>query len=70
IPMLRDARDYLAANGIIIVEVGNSAEALAACFPTIPFTWLDFEYGGQGVFLLDAQQVREYHDDFARACPA
>ncbi|HEB86566.1 MAG TPA: 50S ribosomal protein L3 N(5)-glutamine methyltransferase [Gammaproteobacteria bacterium] len=65
VPMLRDAPDYLQPEGVIIVEVGNSAEALSRQFPQIPFTWLDFEYGGEGVFLLEARQLSDYHTDFA-----
>ena len=67
IPMLRDAAEYLQPEGVMIVEVGNSAEALSQQFPQIPFTWLDFEYGGEGVFLLEANQLCDYHNDFAVA---
>lgn len=67
IPMLRDARDHLNPGGILIVEVGNSEVALAERFPEVPFMWLDFEYGGEGVFLLEVDQVEKYHDVFAAA---
>ncbi len=67
IPMLRDAPEHLQPEGVMIVEVGNSAEALSQQFPHIPFTWLDFEYGGEGVFLLEARQLSDYHTDFAEA---
>ncbi len=67
IPMLQQAADYLTDNGVMIVEVGNSAEALQARFPSVPFTWLEFSYGGEGVFLLEAPQVVEYHDTFMQA---
>lgn len=67
IPMLQQAPDYLTANGVMIVEVGNSAEALQARFPSVPFTWLEFSYGGEGVFLLEAAQLVEYHDIFVQA---
>ena len=64
IPMLQQAPDHLTLNGVMIVEVGNSADALQARFPTVPFTWLEFSYGGDGVFLLEAPQLVEYHDIF------
>jgi len=68
IPMLASAGQYLKDNGIIIIEVGNSASALQKLFPQVPFTWLEFEYGGDGVFLLDAIQVRKYHQLFSEKC--
>ncbi len=67
IPMLRDAAEYLADDGVLIVEVGNSEAALAELFPQVPFMWLEFEYGGQGVFMLDAGDVKRYHQDFSLA---
>jgi ribosomal protein L3 glutamine methyltransferase len=68
--ILRDAPDYLADDGVLIVEVGNSAASLMAALPSVPFTWIDFERGGAGVFTLDRADLAAHHDQFAQAVAA
>lgn len=62
--MLAEAVDHLKPNGILVVEVGNSALAVDETWQEVPFTWLEFEHGGSGVFLLTAEQLHEYRDLF------
>ncbi len=62
--ILADVPDHLTPSGILVVEVGASANLLMARYPDVPFLWLDFERGGDGVFLLTADQLAEFHDVF------
>ncbi len=62
--ILRGGADYLRPGGIMVVEVGASADLLMARYPDVPFLWLDFERGGDGVFLLTAEQLDEFRESF------
>lgn len=68
--ILAGAADRLTLNGILVVEVGSSVAALEAAYPEVNFLWLDFERGGEGVFLLTAAQVRAFRDVFESAVRA
>lgn len=57
--ILQQAGQYLAPEGTLIVETGNSEIALSEKLPNVPFTWLEFTRGGGGVFLLGAKELQE-----------
>lgn len=59
--ILREAINYLTDQGVLIMEVGNSASALIAQFPQLPFTWLQFEHGGEGVCLLTKDDLLKFN---------
>jgi len=62
--ILQQALAHLTPHGVLIVEVGVSQTHLLQKYPTIPFTWLEFQRGGEGVFLLSAEQLKEYAEIF------
>lgn len=55
--ILENAVRYLNEKGVLILEVGNGQEKLQQRFPEVPFIWLEFEHGGDGVFLLTRDEL-------------
>ena len=51
------APQYMTSHAILAIEVGYSDEILMRHYPDIPFTWLECEQGGQGLFVLTREQI-------------
>ncbi|MBN8482364.1 MAG: 50S ribosomal protein L3 N(5)-glutamine methyltransferase [Xanthomonadales bacterium] len=51
--ILVEAPAHLSADGVLIVEVGESERALVERLPDVPFNWVEFKVGAMGVFVLD-----------------
>ena len=58
--ILSGALPRLARGGCVFVEVGAGAEAFAEAHPRLAATWLTFERGGDGVFVLTAAELEEF----------
>ena len=63
--LLREAEQHLTAQGVLVVEVGNSWVALEQAFPEVAFVWLEFVEGDAGVFVLTREQLLEHKESFA-----
>lgn len=55
--IIAGAAERLAPGGVLVVEVGEIAEALDARYAHLPLTWLEFEHGGEGVFLISREDL-------------
>lgn len=64
--ILAQAADHLTPDGLLVVEVGNSWPALDAAYTQLPLTWLEFENGGDGVFLLSAADLKAWRAQSGR----
>ncbi len=64
--ILAGAAAHLERDGILVVEVGDSEEAVREAWPGLPFHWLEFARGGGGVFLLTGSAIRRHRGMLSR----
>lgn len=62
--ILAQSAQHLNKDGVLICEVGNSQIHVEAVYPQVPFTWIEFEFGGHGVFMLTKAQLEEFSSVF------
>ena len=55
--ILREARQHLTDDGLLVVEIGHNRDVLEAAYPNLPFTWLETSAGDQYVFMLQAADL-------------
>ncbi|SFM96204.1 ribosomal protein L3 glutamine methyltransferase [Formivibrio citricus] len=57
--ILEKATTFLNPHGVLVVEIGHNRDVLEACYPELPFVWLDTESGDGFVFLLTREMLVE-----------
>jgi len=60
--IVQQAAQYLERGGLLIMEVGYSAEGLSERLSDVPLLWLDFEQGGEGVMAITREQLEHYRE--------
>lgn len=58
--ILRQAPEHLNDGGWLFVEVGNSVVHMEQKYPGLDLQWLEFEFGGHGVFAVDKATLEAY----------
>ncbi|MDZ7781548.1 MAG: 50S ribosomal protein L3 N(5)-glutamine methyltransferase [Halioglobus sp.] len=64
--VLAGAGQHLTEHGLLVLELGASWPALEEAYPGVPFTWVDFEHGGEGVCVLTAREWQDYSESWRR----
>ena len=60
--ILRRAGSYLNSGGLLFLEVGLGAEALCQRVPEVPFLWIEFAQGGDGVLAIRTEELHRYRE--------
>jgi len=55
--ILQQAPQYLSKDGLLVCEVGGSVEEFEARWRRLPVTWVEFERGGDGVFVIKREEL-------------
>jgi ribosomal protein L3 glutamine methyltransferase len=61
--ILERAARFLKPEGLLILETGATWPVLADARPDLPFLWLEFEHGGEGVCVLSKEQLEAAAND-------
>lgn len=60
--ILQQAAQHLMPEGLLVVEVGNSEVHLMQSLPELPLVWVELEQGGNGIFVITAEELRAHAD--------
>jgi ribosomal protein L3 glutamine methyltransferase len=55
--IIEQASQFLAPQGTLILETGTTWPELATARPDLPFLWIEFAFGGEGVCALQREQL-------------
>lgn len=56
--ILEQAAGFLNPEGLLLLETGATWPLLAEARPDLPFLWLEFEHGGEGICALRREELR------------
>ena len=57
--IVRESTRHLTDDGVLVCEIGGSTREFSARWLDLPVTWVDFERGGDGVFVISRRDLIE-----------
>lgn len=67
LPILEQAPDYMNEGAWLFVEIGLIADDFADAFPEIELDWVEFDFGGEGVFAIQREALIAARDCLPKA---
>ena len=64
---LSEVGEHLTPNGLLILEAGSAQDVLHDFYADAPFTWVQFDRGGDGVLIMNAAEVESFTSKFKEA---
>lgn len=56
-PLLRQAHEYLSADGVLVLEIGHERAHFETAFPRLPVVWLPTSAGDDQVLLIESKDL-------------
>ena len=68
--ILRDAAQHLSADGLLVLEVGESERALKRLLPDMPARWIEFSVGQMGIMAISRAGLEQIAAELHALCQA
>ena len=59
-PILKNAKNYLNPEGLLVCEVGETWRTLQDCYPGVPFNWVETGVDDSGLLVISREELEKH----------